>query len=108
MKIRNINGTSQKICKCGSWLNHWVNYSGQPVPSYCPEKSCTEKELVGAHVQQESSDDNDWYIYPLCKKHSEATGQSLDVADTYKLALRKCQRKLWVKYNLQVQFDSLT
>jgi len=85
MKIININGTSQKICKCGSWLNHWVNYSGQSVPSYCPEKSCTEKELVGAHVQQESSDDNNWYIYPLCKKHNEATGQSLDVADTYKL-----------------------
>ena len=85
MKIININGTSQKICKCGSWLNHWINYSGQPVPSYCPEKSCTEKELVGAHVQQESSDDNNWYIYPLCKKHNEATGQSLDVADTYKL-----------------------
>lgn len=85
MKIRNINGTNQKMCKCGSWLNHWVNYSGQSVPSYCPEKSCTEKELVGVHVQQENSDDNDWYIYPLCKKHSEATGQSLEVADTYKL-----------------------
>ena len=84
MKIRNINGTSQKTCKCGSWLNHWGNFSGQPVPSYCPEKSCTEKELVGAHVQQDSSDDNNWYIFPLCKKHNAATGQSLDVADTYK------------------------
>ena len=49
------------------------------------QRRVARKELVGAHVQQESSDDNNWYIYPICKKHNEAIGQSLDVADTYKL-----------------------
>lgn len=85
MRIRNINGTSQNTCKCGSWLNHWTNFSGQAVPSYCPAEDCLEKELVGAHVQKDNSSDNSWYIFPLCKAHNAATGQSLEVSDAYKL-----------------------
>jgi hypothetical protein len=85
MRIRNINGTSQNTCKCGSWLNHWKKFSGQAVPSYCPAKNCPEEEMVGAHVQKDNSNDNNWYIFPLCKKHNTATGQSLEVSDTYKL-----------------------
>lgn len=85
MKIRNINGTSANTCKCGSWLNHWKNYSGLTVPTYCPVQSCLEKELVGAHVQKDGFSDNNWYIFPLCKTHNAATGKSLEVSDTYKL-----------------------
>ncbi len=29
MKIKNINGTSQAKCSCGSWLKHWQNFSGE-------------------------------------------------------------------------------
>jgi len=35
MKIKNINGTSQTTCACGSWLKHWEKFSGQTV-TYCP------------------------------------------------------------------------
>jgi len=84
MKIRNINGTSANASKCGSWLDHWKKFSGQAVPAYCPEKSCTEKQLVGAHDQKGNSTDNSWYILPLCKTHN-ATGKSIDVSDNYKL-----------------------
>jgi len=52
MKIRNINGTSQTTCKCGSWLKHWENFSGQVKPSYCPASGCLRTDLLGAHVQK--------------------------------------------------------
>ena len=86
MKVNNINGTSQRTCKCGSWLDHWKNYSGQSLPTSCPEKSCTERPEVGAHVQKDSSTDRSWYIVPLCSKHNAQTGKSLELVDSIKLA----------------------
>ncbi|HNT16722.1 MAG TPA: hypothetical protein PKJ37_02345 [Acidobacteriota bacterium] len=85
MKIRNINGTSQNTCKCGSWLNHWKTYSHQEIPGRCPVQNCPERVLVGAHVQKADSDDNAWYIYPLCKGHNASTGHTLEVSDSYRL-----------------------
>jgi hypothetical protein len=85
MKIKNINGTSQTTCACGSWLKHWEKFSGQSV-TYCPatSPSCLKKDLVGAHVQKSDSSDGKWYIYPLCSAHNQSTGV-LEVSDTYKL-----------------------
>jgi len=85
MKVKNINGTSQKTCKCGSWLDHWKNFSGQSLPTYCPAVGCLEKAEVGAHVQKDSPTDSSWYIVPLCKKHNAETGKSLDIGDWVKL-----------------------
>lgn len=85
MKVRNINGTADNICKCGSWLNHWVNYSGQSLPSYCPEKSCINKPEVGAHVQRDSFNDHSWYIIPLCKTHNAQKGSTIEVTDSIAL-----------------------
>jgi hypothetical protein len=85
MKVNNINGTSGKTCKCGSWLNHWKNFSGQSLPSYCPEVKCMQKTEVGAHAQKDSSTDTNWYIIPLCKTHNAETGKSLYIMDRMKL-----------------------
>lgn len=85
MKIININGTSDKTCSCGSWLDHWKNFSGQSVPTYCPESSCTQKPEVGAHVQKDSSSDKSWYIVPLCKTHNGETNKSLTISDNINL-----------------------
>lgn len=85
MTIRNINGTSDSTCKCGSWLDHWRKFSGQQVPAYCPADKCYEKTEVGAHVQKDDSSDHSWYIYPLCKKCNAKTWQSLTVNDAYRL-----------------------
>lgn len=82
-KVKNINGTSDNNCKCGSWLQHWKNFSGHPV-TWCVEKSCIEKDLVGAHVQKADSTDNNWYIIPLCKSHNKSTG-TLEISDSCKL-----------------------
>ena len=87
MKIKNINGTSQTACTCGSWLKHWKKFSDQPI-TYCPvmtnHPGCTKKDLVGAHVQKSNSSDDKWYIYPLCSAHNQSTGV-LEVSDSYKL-----------------------
>lgn len=83
MKIKNINGTVDNACSCGSWLMHWEKFSGQTT-EYCQEVACTNKDLVGAHVQKANSLDNKWYIYPLCNKHNRHDGE-LEVSDAFKL-----------------------
>lgn len=78
MKVRNINGTSDNDCKCGSWIQHWENFSGATV-MFCSEKNCTNTDLLGAHVQKMYS--NDWYIIPLCQKHNK-TADELEIVDS--------------------------
>ncbi len=81
MRINNINGTSGNRCNCGSWLDHWKNFSGQDLPSYCPVDKCLSKPTVGAHVQKDSSTDRGWYIVPLCASCNAETGKSLLIND---------------------------
>ena len=84
VKITNINGTSDTACKCGSWLNHWKNFSGQIIPTFCPIYLCYNKELVGAHVQKANSTDNNWYIVPLCNEHNRSKSD-LEISTDIKL-----------------------
>jgi hypothetical protein len=79
MRVRNINGTSQTTCKCGSWLQHWKNFSKVPLGSTCYELSCTGKPELGAHVQKDTSSDMNWYIVPLCTYHNNLKGQAIDL-----------------------------
>jgi hypothetical protein len=99
MKVTNINGTSDNTCKCGSWLAHWKNYSGQPLPTYCPETRCLQKPEVGAHVQKDSAVDDAWYIVPLCKTHNVQTGKSLTISDSISLVSANvsetCGKQRW-------------
>jgi len=86
MRVKNINGTSDKTCKCDSWLDHWKKFSDQSLPSYCPETKCLKKPDVGAHVQKDSYTDSGWYIVPLCNAHNGEAGKSLDISDSVNLA----------------------
>jgi len=81
IKVNNVNGTSDKNCKCGSWLDHWKKY-GRQTTSYCSEVQCTKGPEVGAHVQKDSSTDTSWYIVPLCTSHNRETGRSLTLIDS--------------------------
>ena len=86
MKIKNINQTSSKTCTCKTWLEHWKNFSGQPLPTYCSEVSCTQKPECGAHVQKNDySTDKNWYIIPLCKDHNNKKGETIDIMGFIKL-----------------------
>lgn len=71
MQVKNINGTSERDCKCGSWLEHWKKFSRAALPSWCCEKSCISKPTLGAHVQKDDPSDRGWYIVPLCDEHNK-------------------------------------
>jgi len=71
MRIKNINGTKDNICNCGSWLDHWEKFSGQPL-SYCAVSGCNNLAEVGAHVQIDNPYNNNWYIVPLCQEHNKS------------------------------------
>jgi hypothetical protein len=79
--ITNINGTADTTCKCGSWLKHWLNFSKQSLPRYCPVDGCYQSDMVGAHVQRSYSLERKWFIIPLCTYHN-ASKIDLDVSDT--------------------------
>jgi len=71
MEVKNCNSPAIKDCQCGSWLNHWTRISGSMV-RMCIVKGCNNFDMVGSHIQKVDSEDQDIYIIPLCKKHSES------------------------------------
>jgi hypothetical protein len=85
MKVKNINGTSQNTCKCGSWFRHWKEFGGKALTLYCCVSSCSNLVEVGAHVQKYDSTDDRWYIVPFCKEHNAKIGETLDIDDNIEL-----------------------
>ena len=72
MKVKNIKGTTTRKCNCGSWIEHWRNYSNQSA-TICRAKGCSRHDIVGAHVKKCNSNDNHEYIVPFCKFHNQQT-----------------------------------
>jgi hypothetical protein len=85
MKAKNINGTSDTTCACGSWLDHWMKVSGKALPQFCSEEKCIQKPEVGAHIQKEEMNDASWYIVPLCKAHNAEKGMSININNAVQL-----------------------
>ena len=85
MLVRNVNGTSEGTCACGSWLTHWAKFGGQTIPNWCPEVNCVSKTEVGAHVQSADPADEGWYVIPLCRAHSVQTGENLNISEGIRL-----------------------
>lgn len=71
MKVINVKGTSNLTCPCNKWIEHWRNFSGQ-IANECRVEGCSEKKVVGAHVQKVYSDDKEMYIAPVCKEHNKS------------------------------------
>lgn len=88
MKVKNISGTSQNVCKCGSWIQHWRNFSGQQA-TICRASGCSRKDLTGSHVQKDVYYDNGWYIVPFCNGHNHASGSVELVAGTVLVSANK-------------------
>jgi len=84
MKVKNIRGTTDNTCQCGSWLEHWKKFGGGSIPDYCSESKCTSKPTAVAHVQKDSMTDSSWYIIPLCDMHNH-TAASLTISDGARL-----------------------
>lgn len=47
---KNKRGTGNRNCRCGSWKQHWLNFSGRGWPNNCCVKWCGEEAEVGAHI----------------------------------------------------------
>jgi hypothetical protein len=80
MKVTNVNGMNQPLCRDGNWLSYWLNFSNQSLPKYGPVEKCYERVEAGAPVQREDPADSGWYIIPLCKTHN-VKAESLKVGD---------------------------
>jgi hypothetical protein len=82
-QIKNLIGTSDKTCKCGTWLKHWENHSKQTT-NFCQVFGCVGTKLVGAHVKYADGKDSNTYIYPICERHNKST-ETMNVSDSYTL-----------------------
>lgn len=79
MKVKNVNGTADRSCRCGSWIAHWRNYSNQTA-TICRAKGCSRNDIVGAHVKKCNSTDNKEYIVPFCNFHNQQ-GDCIEIID---------------------------
>lgn len=79
--VKNINGTSQSSekCNCGSWLNHWMIIGRYKKPDYCAIVGCVNPPTEGAHVQKTGTNDQSWYIIPVCHHHNMQKNQELSI-----------------------------
>lgn len=70
---KNKRGTEDRSCQCGSWKNHWLNFSGKSWPDKCAVGSCSNKATLGAHVYNSSVSGE--YIVPMCRSCNAQQGE---------------------------------
>lgn len=90
-QVTNVVGSGTRTCSCGSWLVHWMRFSGQLPPMYCAVVGCLLPPTVGAHVRRGGSGslealfDPDTYIVPMCVNHNNQGGATLMIEDSIAL-----------------------
>ena len=63
---KNKKGTGGRSCKCGSWKNHWLNFSKKSWPATCSVADCNNSATLGAHIFNSNVPDE--YIVPICDR----------------------------------------
>jgi hypothetical protein len=67
--VRNLRGTSWRICACRSWIRHWFFHGSRSRRVRRAALGCPNDVEVGAHVHEltrKSRRDWDEYIIPVC------------------------------------------
>ncbi|MCL2572925.1 MAG: hypothetical protein FWE34_00055 [Defluviitaleaceae bacterium] len=59
------SGTSERECDCGSWLNHYINFS-RTEPLICSVEGCNKKAEHGMHMINSDSGVSGEKIIPGC------------------------------------------
>lgn len=49
----NKKGTEDRKCRCGSWKNHWLNFTKLDWPSTCSVSGCNNTPTIRAHIYKE-------------------------------------------------------
>jgi|AntAceMinimDraft_1070359.scaffolds.fasta_scaffold08600_5 hypothetical protein len=78
---RNKSGTTDRDCRCGSWSQHWLNFSNTAWPGTCSVLGCKTWPGHGGHVYSNSDPNRHEFIVPLCAQHNgsdESFGLKLD------------------------------
>ncbi len=83
MKVKNITALPHYGCGCGTWLKHWEKFSAKK-SAQCAVPDCNTVAAVGAHIQKANTDDEAWYVVPLCQTHSESVDE-MEISAEYKL-----------------------
>lgn len=68
---KNKIGTGTRACKCGSWKQHWINFSYKEWPSQCSVSGCTRIPILGAHIV--NADVSGEKIVPMCDSCNKRT-----------------------------------
>ena len=68
---KNKKGTDERACSCGTWKQHWINFSGKSWPDKCSVSGCTNKPTLGAHVINSSVSGEK--IIPMCSSCNNRT-----------------------------------
>lgn len=66
-------------CRCGTWLEHWKNHSGERLSMFCYAMACPSTPVAGAAVRMGPGDDECWYIVPLCIEHGARCGERIQL-----------------------------
>lgn len=78
--IVKLYGAVENTCCCGSWLEHWKQYSGQRA-NYCVVTGCGGRPEAGGHVQERGTMDENVYVIPLCRACNDKKGQEMVIFD---------------------------
>lgn len=68
VKVKNLNDIGGRKVPKGydSWLDWWMDQKGKTATPDCANQDCSRKATLGGHVKKVNSDDNSWYMVPLC------------------------------------------
>ena len=69
---KNKKGTADRTCACGSWKQHWINFSGKEWPSKCSVQGCNNSATLGGHIFNSDSSLEE-YIVPMCDSCNKRT-----------------------------------
>lgn len=78
--VKNVTGTTGLDCFCDSWLDHWINFSGQSTNN-CVVIGCLNEPTVGAHVHVQGYGES-VQILPMCDSHN-STDDVMEVSDRW-------------------------
>lgn len=70
---KNKVGTQDRACSCGSWKQHWINFSGKKWPDKCSVSGCNNKATLGAHIYNPNVTGEK--IVPACETCNKKTGE---------------------------------
>jgi len=104
-KIKVIENQPEKLCRCGSWLNHWNKFSQSKI-RMCVVDGCMGIDIEGSHVQLTNSENKEIYIVPLCSVHRSGT-EILSIIDSCKLVSSDIGKTCGVEGSKYLKEDEL-